>query len=72
MSGVKRKRFLGIGGNVTLKLDSLELTNGDTVQLRAGLAAKGHSRTMLMVAAMAATGLVLPARHANFLAHTGP
>jgi hypothetical protein len=62
VSGVKHKRFLGIGGNVALKLDSLELTNGDTVQLRAALAAKGHSRTKLMVAAMVATGIFfLPA-----------
>ncbi len=62
VSEVKHKRFLGIGGNVTLKLNSLELADGEQVNLRAGLAAKGHSRTKLMVAAMVATGLVfLPA-----------
>jgi LssY C-terminus len=62
ISGVKHKRFLGIGGNVALKVDSLELTNGDTVQLRAALAAKGRSRTALMVTAMVATGIFfLPA-----------
>src|SRR5271170_317178 len=59
---VKGKRFLGIGGNVALKLDSLELVNGDRVRLRGGIDVKGQSRTKLMVAAMIATGLVfLPA-----------
>jgi len=59
---VKGKRFLGIGGNVSLKLDSLELTNGAQLKLRARLHVKGRSRTKLMAAAMIATGLVfLPA-----------
>jgi hypothetical protein len=59
---VKGKRVLGIGGNVSLKLDSLELANGDQLRLRARLDVKGRSRTKLMAAAMLATGLVfLPA-----------
>jgi hypothetical protein len=59
---VKGKRFLGIGGNVALKLDSVELVNGDRVSLQASLEVKGHSRTKLMAAAMIATALVfLPA-----------
>jgi len=59
---VKRRRFLGIGGNVSLKLDSLELATGDQFRLRAHLDVKGRSRTRLMAAAMIATGLVfLPA-----------
>jgi LssY C-terminus len=59
---VRGKRFLGIGGNVALKLDSLELANGDQLKLRAHLDVKGRSRTKLMAAAMIATGLVfLPA-----------
>jgi hypothetical protein len=59
---VKGRRFLGIGGNVSLKLDSLELANGDHLKLRARLEVKGRSRTRLMAAAMIATGLVfLPA-----------
>ncbi len=59
---VKGRRLLGIGGQVNLKLDSLELSNGDRVRLRARMDVKGHSRTKLMVAAMITTGLVfLPA-----------
>ena len=62
VTGVKGRRFLGIGGKVGLKLDSLELVNGDRVGLRAHMEVKGHSRTKLMAAAMIATGFIfLPA-----------
>ena len=62
VTGVKGRRFLGIGGSVTLKLDSVELANGDWVGLRAGMRVKGQSRTRLMVLGMIATGLFfLPA-----------
>src|SRR5271166_6227268 len=62
VTGVKGKRFLGIGGNVALKLDSVELVNGDRVGLRARMDVKGRSRTRLMAVAMIATGMVfLPA-----------
>lgn len=62
VTGVKDKRFLGIGGEVSLKLDSVELVNGDRVNLRARLDVKGRSRTKLMAAAMIATGIIfLPA-----------
>ena len=62
VTGVKGKRLLGIGGNVTLELDSVELATGDRVGLRARLSVKGHSRTKLMAAGMIVTGLVfLPA-----------
>jgi LssY C-terminus len=62
VTGVKGKRFLGIGGKVSLKLDSVELANGDRVGLHARLDVKGRSRTKLMAAAMIVTGLVfLPA-----------
>jgi len=62
VTGVKGKRFLGIGGNVALKLDSVELANGDRVNLQAHMAVKGRSRTKLMAAAMIATSLIfLPA-----------
>ncbi len=54
---VKGRRFLGIGGSVTLKLDSVELANGDWVGLRAGMRVKGQSRTRLMALGMIATGL---------------
>ncbi len=62
ITGVRGKQFLGIGGNVALKLDSVRLANGDQVTLRARMAVKGRSRTKLMAAAMVATGLIfLPA-----------
>jgi LssY C-terminus len=62
VTGVKGKRILGIGGHVALKLDSVELVNGDRVGLRASMDVKGRSRTKLMAAAMVATGLIfLPA-----------
>ena len=62
VTGVKGRRFLGIGGSVTLKLDSVELVNGDRVGLRADMRVKGRSRTRLMALGMIATGLFfLPA-----------
>ena len=62
VTGVKGKRLLGIGGKVALKLDSVELADGDRIGLRARLEVKGHSRTKLMAAAMIATSLIfLPA-----------
>jgi LssY C-terminus len=70
VTGVKRKRFLGMGGKVALKLDSVELVNGDRVNLRARMDVKGRSRTKLMVAAMIATGLgFLPAAPVFLLTH---
>jgi LssY C-terminus len=69
VTGVKGKRLLGIGGNVALKLDSVELANGDRVGLHARLNVKGRSRTKLMAAGMIATGLVfLPATPVLLLA----
>ena len=62
VTGVKGKRFLGIGGKVALKLDSVELANGEQVGLRARMDVKGRTRIKLMAAAMIATGLIfLPA-----------
>src|SRR5271167_1851722 len=62
VTGVKGRRVLGIGGSVALKLDSVELANGEQVGLRADLVVKGRSRTRLMALAMAATALIfLPA-----------
>jgi len=59
---VKGRRFLGMGGQVSLKLDSVDLVNGDRVGLSASKKVKGGSRTKLMVGAMIVTGLVfLPA-----------
>lgn len=62
VTGVRGRRFLGIGGNVALQLDSVELVNGDWVGLNASKKVKGGSRTKLMATAMIATGLIfLPA-----------
>ena len=62
VTGVKGRRPLGMGGQVSLKLDSLDLANGDRVRLRASKQIKGHSRTTLMIGGMIATGLIfLPA-----------
>jgi LssY C-terminus len=59
---VRGRRCLGIGGSVSLKLDSLELANGERVGLRADMRVKGRSRTRLMALGMAATALIfLPA-----------
>ena len=62
ITGVKGRRLLGIGGQISLTLDSLTLENGDRVKLRASKIVKGRSRTNLMLGAMVATGIVfLPA-----------
>jgi hypothetical protein len=59
---VKGRRLLGMGGHITLTLDSLVLANGDRVGLRASKEVKGGSRTKLMVGAMIFASLVfLPA-----------
>jgi len=62
VTGIKGKRFLGIGGKVSLKLDSVKLANGDQVNLRARLAVRGQSRIDLMAGAMIVTAIIfLPA-----------
>jgi hypothetical protein len=59
---VKGKRFLGIGAKITLRLDSLEMADGETLKLRASKVVKGGSRTKLMAGAMIATSIIfLPA-----------
>jgi hypothetical protein len=59
---VKGKRLLGIGGNVVIKLDSVELITGDEVALRARKEIKGRSRTKLMAVEMIVSALFyLPA-----------
>ena len=63
-------RFLGIGGKVVIKLDSVELVTGNEVALRARKEIKGRSRTKLMVVEMIATGLLyLPAAPVFLLSH---
>jgi hypothetical protein len=59
---VKGKRFLGVGAKISLRLDSVGLANGSTLQLRGGKVVKGGSRTKLMAGAMIATAIIfLPA-----------
>ncbi len=55
---VHGRRVLGLGGNLVLKLDSVELANGDRVTLRARKEVKGTSHTWRMAAGMAITSLI--------------
>jgi LssY C-terminus len=60
--GVRKKRPLGIGGNMTVKLDSVELTNGEYVDLVGRREFKGNPHTIRMGVAIAITGAIyLPA-----------
>jgi LssY-like putative type I secretion system component LssY len=62
ITGIRGRRLLGIGGKVSLKVDALQLANGDQVELRGSKEVKGASRTRLMIGAMIVTGLIfLPA-----------
>ncbi len=59
---VKGKRFVGIGARISLRLDSVDLADGETLRLRASKVVKGGSRTKLMAGAMIATSIIfLPA-----------
>ena len=71
VTAVRRKRFLGIGGKVALKLDSVLLANGQRIGLRARMAVKGRTRVKLMAAAMIATGLIFLPAAAVFLLTRG-
>jgi hypothetical protein len=57
LARVHGRRVLGIGGNLVLKLDSVELANGDHVALRARKEVKGTSHTWRMAAEMAITSI---------------
>jgi hypothetical protein len=60
--GVKRKRPLGMGGDLIIKLDSVELTTGESVALVARKEFKGRSHTIRMGVTMAiAAAIYLPA-----------
>ena len=62
ITAIRGRRLLGIGGKVSLRIDSLQLVNGGQVELRGSMEVKGASRTKLMVGAMIVTGLIfLPA-----------
>jgi hypothetical protein len=59
---VKGKRFAGIGAKISLRLDSVDLADGETLKLRASKVVKGGSRTKLMAGAMIVTSVIfLPA-----------
>ena len=52
----------GIGGKMSLRVDALQLADGDQIELRGSKDVKGGSRTKLMVGAMIITSLIfLPA-----------
>jgi hypothetical protein len=66
--GVKGKRPLGMGGDLIIKLDSVELATGDSVALVARKEFKGKSHTIRMGVAMAITAAIyLPAAPAFIL-----
>ncbi|HEV3420630.1 MAG TPA: LssY C-terminal domain-containing protein [Candidatus Acidoferrum sp.] len=66
--GVKGKRPLGMGGDLIIKLDSVELTTGKSVALLAHREFKGKSHTIRMGVAMAITAAIyLPAAPAFML-----
>jgi LssY C-terminus len=66
---VKRKRPLGIGGDVIIKLDSVQLTTGEKAPLTARKEFKGRSRTIRMAVGVAVTAVIyLPAAPAFLVA----
>jgi hypothetical protein len=59
---VKGRRILGIGAKITLRLDSVDLADGESLKVRASKVVKGGSRTKLMAGAMIASAIIfLPA-----------
>jgi hypothetical protein len=57
VSEVRGKRFLGLGGKLAIKLQSVELITGEHVRLRAYKEIKGGSHWIRMAAGMALTSL---------------
>ncbi|MHB8654933.1 MAG: LssY C-terminal domain-containing protein [Terriglobia bacterium] len=67
---VKGKRLLGLGGEVIIKLDSVELVTGEKVRLRFRREYRGGAHTKLMAAEMILAGLIyLPAAPIFMLSH---
>jgi len=65
---VKGKRPFGMGGDVILKLDSVELASGERIELEANREFKGRSHTIRMVMGIAVTAaFYLPAAPAFLL-----
>ena len=70
VQSVKGRRMLGMGGNLVIKLDSVKLANGDTIDLSARKEVKGRGHTRLMVAGMAVTSTIFwPAAPVFLLTH---
>jgi hypothetical protein len=68
---VRGKRPLGVGGNIILKLDSVELTTGERVGLVASKEFKGRAHTIRMAVAMAVTAAFYPPAAPVFLLTRG-
>jgi hypothetical protein len=67
---VKGKRFLGLGGKVIIKLDSVVLVTGDRVRLHARREFKGSSHTKLVAAEIILAGLIyMPAAPVFLFSH---
>jgi len=67
---VHSRRMLGLGGNVLIKLDSVELVTGERVKLHARRRFKGVSHTKLMAEGMLIAGLIyLPVAPVFLLSH---
>jgi hypothetical protein len=67
---VQGRRILGLGGNVIIKLDSVELVTGERIRLHARRRFKGVSHTKLMAEGMLLAGLIyLPAAPVFLLSH---
>lgn len=67
---VKGRRLLGIGGEVIIKLDSVDLVTGDKVRLRFRREYRGGTHIKLMAAEMMLAGLIyMPAAPIFMLSH---
>ena len=69
--GVKGKRPLGMGGNLIIKLESVELTTGENVALVARKEYKGRSHTIRMGVAMAIAAAIYPPAAPVFILSRG-
>jgi LssY C-terminus len=68
---VKGKRPFGMGGNITLKLDSVELTSGERIELQANKEFKGRAHTIRMAVGIAVTAAFYPPAAPAFLLTRG-
>ena len=67
---VHGRRLLGIGGQVVVQLDSVQIVTGERISLQGRREFKGGSHTKLMAEGMALAGLIyLPAAPALLMTH---